>query len=169
MEGGMMSPRRYAVLVVAVVCLLFCFGCAEEASSPPRPDGLPDDATYAWNGYSGEWVICRVTGASAVTCDRFNPSEGEFDLRVHLQLCMNVQISNATERPPAIPIDIGDTYALFNEVRFFHARAPRYIGSSELNSDRVQAILHSSELAFQEYGVSESCEPLGRLVAEANN
>lgn len=164
-----MSLQRHAVPIAALVFLLFCFGCAEEASTPPRPEGVPADATYAWNGYSGQWVLCQVNGFSSVSCDRFNPTEGEFDLRVHLQLCMNVEIQTGLDRLPATPIDIGDTYALFNEVRFFHSREPQYIGSSELGSERVQAILHGSELAFQEYGVSESCEAVGQLVEETKN
>lgn len=164
----MTNLQRHDVLIAACAILMFCFGC-KEPYPPPRPDGVPPDGTYAWNGYSGEWVKCDVTGSNSITCDRFDPLEGEFDLRLHLQVCLNLLVQNGLERPPAIPTDTQGYYALFNEVRFFHTRAPQYIGSAERSSERVQAVLRMSELVFQEYGVSESCEPLGRSVGENGN
>lgn len=158
--------RQSFVLFGALMALLFCLGCSDGVREPVRPAELPNDAVYAWNGHSGEWVACQVTGASSITCDRFNEGAGEFDLRVHLRICMNLEIVSELDRSPAVPLDIGDAYAIFTDVRFFHEQKPEYIGSSDHASDRVQAILRSSELAFQEYGVSANCESLGTLVVE---
>lgn len=160
------SPRRRAIVTIAVAVLASCSGDDGSVHLPARPIGVPENATYAWNGESGAWVICKVSGPSTITCDQYYEISGELVLRVHLRLCMNLEPDNELSKPPVVPIDIGDTDSIFNEVRFFIERQSEYIGSQDRDSARVQSILQTNALAFRAYGVSEDCEPLGDRLIE---
>ena len=152
---------------------IFCFilaACGSPNSIPNRPDGIPENAYWAWgpkNGIGpswGDWVACEVTGSVTMTCDRYS-RDGAYFVRSYLRVCLGVTLTDSelSRYKPYIPrVEMaGDGQMAFEGLEMFSERPPEFHLINE--STPLDSLKEKEETllkVYRERGVDARCNPV---------